>query len=68
MSLATSGVTAGIVLFNLTTGITAVASAMLTLFVLVMVLFAAAPLFSSTWVGQQDVTSTAGSRAEPSDD
>ncbi|WP_222919878.1 hypothetical protein [Natrinema sp. SYSU A 869] len=68
MSLATSGVTAGIVLFNLTTGITAVASVMLAVFILAMVLFAVAPLFSSTWIGQQDVTSTATSHAEPSDD
>ncbi|WP_090621891.1 hypothetical protein [Natrinema salaciae] len=68
MSLATSGAAAGIVLFNLTTGITAVAGVMLTVFVLVMLAFAVAPLFSSTWIGQQDVASTAGSRAEPSDD
>lgn len=68
MSLATSGVAASIVLFNLTTGIAGVASVMLALFMLVMVAFAAAPLFSSAWTGQQDVTATAGSSAEPSDD
>ncbi|RZH66377.1 hypothetical protein [Natrinema altunense] len=68
MSLATSGVTAGIVLFNLTSGIAAAASVMLSLFVLVVVLFAVAPLFSSTWIGQQDVTAAAASRSESSDD
>ncbi|ELY77669.1 hypothetical protein [Natrinema pallidum] len=68
MSLATSGVTAGIVLFNLTSGIAAVASVMLSLFVLVVVLFAVAPLFSSTWIGQQDVTAAGASRSTSSDD
>ncbi|MBZ6493450.1 hypothetical protein [Natrinema longum] len=69
MSLAVaSGVAPSIVLFTVTTGIAAVASVMLTLFVLVIVAFAVAPLVSSTWIGQQDVSSTTGPRTEPSDD
>ena len=69
MTLATaSGIAAGIVLFNLTTGITAVASVTLALFMFVLVAFAVAPLFSSAWTGRQDVTETAPSSAEPSDD
>ncbi|MFC6769582.1 hypothetical protein [Natrinema soli] len=62
-----SGAATSIVLFSFTTGIAAVASAMLALFVLVMVGFAVAPLFSSSWAGQQDVSSAAAN-AEPSDD
>ncbi|PCR89969.1 hypothetical protein CP557_05105 [Natrinema ejinorense] len=69
MSLAVaSGIAPSIVLFTVTTGIAAVASVMLTLFVLVLVGFAVAPLVSSTWVGQQNVSSTTGPHAEPSDD
>ncbi|WP_226005533.1 hypothetical protein [Natrinema salinisoli] len=62
------GIAASIVLFNLTTGITAVAGVMLTLFVLALVGFAAAPLFSSEWIGEHDVASTGAGSVEPSDD
>lgn len=62
-----SGATTSIALFSLTGGIAAVSSAMLALFMLVMVGFAVAPLFSSSWIGQQDVSSAAAT-AEPSDD
>lgn len=62
------GITASIVLFTLTTGITAVAGVVLTLFVLALVGFAVAPLYSSEWIGEQDVASTPASSVEPSDD
>jgi hypothetical protein len=69
MTPAIAGATvASIVLFTLTTGISALAGVMLTLFVLALVGFAVAPLYSSGWIGEQDVASTASGSAEPSDD
>ncbi|PGF15307.1 hypothetical protein CP556_03630 [Natrinema sp. CBA1119] len=62
------GITASIVLFTLTTGITAVAGLMLALFVFALVGFAVAPLYSSKWIGDQDAASTAARSDEPSDD
>lgn len=69
MTLATaSGIVAGIVLFNLTTGVATVASVVLGLIVLAMVGLTAASAFSGEWADQRDTTATASSTAEPSDD
>lgn len=66
MSLAISGIGAGIVLFNFTAAVATVASVMLGLFILAMLALALGPLFSSDLIGEGDVTSR--SAAEPSDD
>lgn len=67
MTLATvSGIVASIVAVNLISGVATVASAMVALFVLVMVGLAVAPLVSSDGTTQPAASSTAG--AEPSDD
>lgn len=68
MSLTASGIAAGIVLFNLTAGIGTVASAVLGLFVLVMLYFTLASAFSSDWSGREEAAATNATGAEPSDD
>ncbi|MXV63583.1 hypothetical protein GS429_16265 [Natronorubrum sp. JWXQ-INN-674] len=70
MTLASSGIGASIVLFNLTAGVTVVASVMLTVFVLAMVFLAVAPLVSSSWADQLNAPSSSSptTSAEPSDD
>ncbi|MFC4436634.1 MULTISPECIES: hypothetical protein [Natrialbaceae] len=57
----TSGIVASIALFDPTIGITAVATVMLSLFVLAMVFFAVAPLVSSSWTEQFGVASSGSS-------
>ncbi|ELY58632.1 hypothetical protein [Natronolimnohabitans innermongolicus] len=71
MSLASSGLVASIVPFEPTLGIAAVASVMLTVFVIAMIAFAVAPLVSSSWNDYQRTPATdaaAAQTAEPSDD
>lgn len=70
MTLATSGIVASIVPFDPTIGISAVAALMLTVFVLVMVFLAVAPIVSSSWADQLSATTapSAARSAEPSDD
>ena len=68
MSLVTTGgIVASIVPFDPTIGVTAVATVMLTLFVLAMVFPAVAPLFSSTWGEQLDPNASRGSSPEASE-
>ncbi|WP_254522728.1 hypothetical protein [Natrinema caseinilyticum] len=69
MTLATaSGIAAGIVLFNLTTGVATIASVVLGLIVLAMIGLTVVSAFSPEWTGQRDATAAASSTAEPSDD
>ena len=70
MSLASSGIVASIVPFDLTAGIAAVATIMLAVFMLAMVFFALAPVVSETWADRLSATTTTSATrgAEPSDD
>ena len=70
MTFATGGIVASIVPFSLTFGITAVATAMVAVFVLGMVFLALAPVVSTSWADQLSGTTSpsAARSAEPSDD
>ena len=63
-----SGIAASIVAFSLTTGIATAAGAMVALFVLAMIAFAAMSAFSSTWVGRSDMASAADADTAPGDE
>ncbi|TYL38591.1 hypothetical protein CV102_12405 [Natronococcus pandeyae] len=68
MSLVTpGGIVPSIVPFDPTIGITAVATVMLALFVIMMVFPAVAPLFSSTWGEQLDPSASRGTSPEATD-
>lgn len=68
MSLVTpGGIAPSIVPFDPTIGITAVATVMLVLFVIMMVFPAIAPLFSSTWGEQLDPSASQRSTSETAD-
>lgn len=65
MSLTTAGgIVASIVPFDPTFGITIVATAVLTLFILTMVFLAVAPLVSDGWTEQLGTRSSGGSSLE----
>ncbi|WP_049911541.1 hypothetical protein [Natrinema limicola] len=63
-----SGIAASIVSFSLTTGIATAAGAMVALFVLAMIAFAAMSAFSSTWVGRPDMASATDADTAPGDE
>ncbi|RKD93450.1 hypothetical protein [Halopiger aswanensis] len=68
MSLTATAIAASIVAFSLTSGIAAVASGMLTLFVLVIVGFTALSQTDGDWADAQPAQSSPSAGAEPSDD